>query len=123
MIKNLFFVGVILLCTTTAKASDFSISYKWCSGSPEIKLNNVPKDTATIEFYMVDIFVPAFNHGGGTIKYTNQKIIPCGQFNATFEGPSPPPPQVHDYELTANAKDKDGKILSPAKFVRKFPEK
>lgn len=103
--------------------SAFGIKYTWCSGSPEIQLSNVPKGTTEIDFKMVDLWVQSFNHGGGKIKYTNQKTIPCGAFTPTYTGPSPPPPQIHDYELTATAKDKDGKVLGTAKFARKFPER
>ena len=101
----------------------FGIIYTWCSGSPDIQLSNVPKGTTEIDFKMVDLWVQSFNHGGGKLKYTNQKSVPCGAFNATYTGPSPPPPQIHDYELTATAKDKDGKVLGTAKFTRKFPER
>lgn len=116
--SSLFLIGAI----SNANAADFGISYKWCSGSPDVQLSNVPKGTTQIEFRMVDLFVPAFNHGGGKVQYTNQKAIKCGEFTSTYTGPSPPPPQIHEYELTAVAKDKDGTALATAKFKRKFPE-
>jgi hypothetical protein len=112
-----------VLCTPSIAQSNFGVKYTWCSGSPEIQLSNVPKGTVEIDFKMLDLWVPSFNHGGGKVKYTNQKSIPCGAFTPTYTGPSPPPPKVHDYELTATAKDKDGKVLGTAKFVRKFPER
>ena len=113
-----------LIATSPADAQGtFGIKFTWCSGSPDIQLSSVPKGTTEIEFKMVDTWVPSYNHGGGKIKYTNQKSIPCGTFNSTYTGPSPPPPQIHDYELTATAKDKDGKVLATAKFTRKFPER
>lgn len=117
------FVSCFFLHSPAKAQSNFSIKYTWCSGSPEIQLSNVPKGTVEIDFKMVDLWVQSFNHGGGKVKYTNQKSIPCGAFTSTYTGPSPPPPQIHDYELTASAKDKDGKVLGSAKFVRKFPER
>lgn len=117
------FVSCFFLYSPAKAQSNFGIKYTWCSGSPEIQLSNVPKGTVEIDFKMVDLWVQSFNHGGGKVKYTNQKSIPCGAFTSTYTGPSPPPPQIHDYELTASAKDKDGKVLGSAKFVRKFPER
>lgn len=115
-------IAALTLCVSQATAADFTMNYKWCSGSPNIQVSNVPKGTSELEFKMVDLNKPSFNHGGGKIKYTNQKNIACGEFTSTFTGPSPPPPQVHDYEITATAKDKDGNVLGTAKAVKKFPE-
>jgi hypothetical protein len=124
ILAMLAFLPTLFMTTTPADAqSPFAIKYTWCSGSPDIQLSNVPKGTAEIEFKMVDTWVPSYNHGGGKVKYTNQKSVPCGAFSASYTGPSPPPPQIHDYELTAIAKDKDGKVLGSAKFTRKFPER
>jgi len=103
-------------------ADEFKISFKWCSGSPEVQLNNVPKNTSLIEFRMIDFNAPSYNHGGGKVKFNNQKSISCGEFSSTYEGPSPPPPSVHTYEITAVAKDKDGNALGTAKATKKFPE-
>jgi hypothetical protein len=118
VLAGLFVIGTMSI----VNAADFGITYKWCSGSPDVQLSNVPKGTTLIEFRMIDLFVPSFNHGGGKVKFTNQKSIPCGEFTSNYTGPSPPPPQVHEYELTAVAKDKDGTALGTAKFKRKFPE-
>lgn len=125
--RFLAILGVLIAPLFISSPSDaqsaFGIKYTWCSGSPDIQLSNVPKGTTEIEFRMMDLMAQSFNHGGGTVKYSNQKSIACGAFNSSYTGPSPPPPQIHEYELTATAKDKDGKVLGTAKFMRKFPER
>ena len=102
-------------------AADFSTKFSWCSGSPIIDLMNVPKGTTKLEFSMPDLNYPK-NHLIAKMDYKNEKKIPCGELNKGYEGPMPPPPQVHTYELTITAIDKDGKILGKAVTSRKFPE-
>lgn len=116
-------IAPLLASSPSGAQGAFGIKYTWCSGSPDVQLSNVPKGTTEIEFRMMDLMAQSFNHGGGKVKYTNQKSIPCGAFTSTYTGPSPPPPKIHEYELTATAKDKDGKVLGTAKFMRKFPER
>lgn len=70
---------------------------------------------------MSDIMVPGYDHGGGSVAFTGQKAISCGAIS-NFRGPSPPPPQVHDYQWTVRALDAAGKELGVARAVRKFPE-
>ena len=123
-------LAIIFTSLTVASPSQaqskFGIKYTWCSGdrpSPKIQISNAPKGTSEIEFRMVDQMKPAFKHGGGTVPYSNQKAIACGSLGPSYVGPFPPAPQVHDYELTATAKDKDGKVLGTTSFIRKYPEK
>jgi len=116
--------SVLGLSPQMATAADFHISFKWCSGSPETQLANVPKGTATLEFGMVDLMAQGYRHGGGKIKYNGQKKIPCGGLSSnTYEGPSPPPPQIHEYVWTVKALDASGAVLATAKASRKFPER
>lgn len=114
--------GGALLFGATGAASAFSASFKWCpSGSPSFSLGGVPKGTTKIRFDMVDLNVPTYRHGGGTVDYKGQKSVPCGSFGWGYNGPSPPPGQVHTYEFTIKATGADGKTLGTAKARRKYP--
>lgn len=114
-------LAALLLSSGPVAAADFAISFKWCSGSSEIALTNVPKGTASLSAKMVDLFKPSYPHGGGKVAYSGRKTIPCGALT-NFEGPSPPPPQVHDYRWTVEALDASGNVLATASATRKFPE-
>ena len=67
---------------------------KTCSGqpitspSPAFSLAGVPAGTVELEFRMVDLEAPRFNHGGGKVRYAGQARIPSGAFQ--FIGPCPP---------------------------------
>jgi phosphatidylethanolamine-binding protein (PEBP) family uncharacterized protein len=61
-----------LLIATTINASAFSISFKWCGGpSPVFSLSGVPNGTKTLQFHMLDLDAPNYNHGGGNVAYTD----------------------------------------------------
>lgn len=112
----------LTLTSNMAYASSFKASFAWCSGTPEFQLSNVPKDTAKLVFEMTDLWVQSYQHGGGSIQYKGQKIIPCGALNGSYNLPSPPHPEVHEYEWEIKALDKDGNTLGITKTKRKFPE-
>lgn len=116
------FALTLALAPTSVRAEGFSISFRWCSGSSEIKLAGVPKGTATLDARMVDLWVRGYDHGGGTLAYKGQKSIPCGAIS-NFRGPAPPAGQVHDYRWTVRALGADGHELATAEATRKFPEK
>lgn len=118
--QGLVLAGLIL-ASAGGEASAFTASFRWCSGSPAFTLNAVPKGTQTLKFNMVDQQAPSYRHGGGTVKYTGQRSVACGELSS-FVGPSPPPPQVHTYEFTIQAVGSDGSVLGTAKARRKFPE-
>jgi phosphatidylethanolamine-binding protein (PEBP) family uncharacterized protein len=111
------------LVANMAHASDFKVSFEWCSETPEFQLMNVPKGTSKLVFEMTDLWVQSFQHGGGSIEYKSQKVIPCGALKGSYSPPSPPYPQVHDYEWEIKALDKDGNTLAYTKTKKKFPEK
>lgn len=125
-------VGVLALvgCNATSGGTGASsapntirLSVNWCSGSPAFQLGNVPKGTSTLNFRMVDRQAPGYPHGGGSVAYNGQNSIPCGALTGgSYSPPSPPPPQVHDYEWTVTAVDASGKALAVGQAVKKFPE-
>lgn len=115
-------VALITASTAPSAAEAFSISFRWCSGSSEITLKGVPKGTTTLEASMLDYMARGYDHGGGKVAWKGEKQIPCGAIK-NYRPPSPPPPQVHEYEWTVDALDASGKVLGTAKAVRKYPEK
>lgn len=115
--------GCAVSVVSAAPAQAFSATFRWCSGTPEFRMKQVPKGTARLTFRMVDLWVPNYPHGGGEIAYKGQATIPCGSLSGSYAPPSPPPPQVHDYEWTITALDGSGKTLGTTKVTRKFPER
>ena len=44
-------------------------------------LSGVPNGTKTLQFHMIDLDKPDYDHGGGNVAYTGHKTIPCGALN------------------------------------------
>ncbi len=107
----------------SAPAHALEASFRWCSGSPEFKLQGVPKGTAKLTFRMLDLNAPGFRHGGGEVAYTGKNVVPCGALRGNnYRGPSPPS-GAHTYRWTITAIDASGKVLAETKVERQFPEK
>ena len=114
----------------TAAQAEFKISFGWgdipaCNtgrpnrvGSPAFVLKGVPKGTTQIEFKLVDLNVPSYNHGGGKVKVSSDGKMPFGAFK--YKSPCPPG-EVHTYEWRATAKA-GRKVLATATAQRKYPE-
>lgn len=91
------------------------------SPNPEIFVSNVPAGTAFFEVKMVDLDRPNTNHGGGTIPYTGEGVIPVGSLDS-YRGPQPPAPEVHTYVITVRALNADKSLLlGEGKASRKYP--
>lgn len=108
-----------------AKLPNMPVSFNWCDPSPSFTVGNVPPTTKTLSFRMVDKQVPSYQHGGGSIAFTGKgsQTIPCGSLTGgNYRGPTPPPPQVHDYEWTVTALDANGTAVAAGRATRKFPE-
>lgn len=101
-----------------------AVAFRWCSASPDFTVGAIPAGTKTLSFRMIDKQVPSYNHGGGTYTHDGKPSakVPCGALSGGYNGPSPPPPQVHDYEWTVTALDASGKALAVGRASRKFPE-
>ena len=110
------------LAASASGALAFSVSFAWCSGSPNFQLNDVPAGTVNLQFAMTDLDKPSFHHGGGTVGYRGQPEVPCGAFASGFVGPSPPPGEIHTYEFAIKALAPDGHVLATTTARRKFPE-
>ncbi len=111
-----------LLIMSTASASAFSMSFRWCGlGSPVFTLSGIPKGTTALQFHMIDLQVPSYNHGGGTVPYKGQSTVACGALG-NYTPPSPPSGS-HSYQITVTALGAGNGNLGTATFTRQFPEK
>lgn len=109
-----------------AKLPNMTVSFKWCGGgSPDFTVGNIPATAKTLNFRMIDQQAQGYMHGGGTVPASGKatQSIPCGGLTGgTYIGPSPPPPQVHDYQWTVKALDGNGTAVAVGTATRKFPE-
>ncbi|OWU86143.1 hypothetical protein ATO6_04610 [Oceanicola sp. 22II-s10i] len=87
-------------------------------GNPQFTLSGVPAGTETIEFKLVDLDVPSYDHGGARLKMTGSGKVPAGLFK--YKSPCPPS-GVHTYEWRATAKA-GNKVLAKAAAKRRYPE-
>lgn len=122
----------LCLVTTIAIASAMGastvhamgLSFSWAgvpacgSNSPAFSLSGVPKGTSKLSFNMVDLNVPSYQHGGGSVAYQGNSRIPAGRFS--YKGPCPPSGQ-HTYRWTVEALDASGKVLASGSASRPFP--
>lgn len=102
-----------------------NLAFTWCSGSPQFAIGNIPATAKTLSFRMIDQQAQGYNHGGGTLPASGKptQAVPCGALTGgTYNGPSPPPPQVHDYQWTVTALDAAGQAVAVGRATRKFPE-
>ena len=125
-------LGALILagCQTVKEAENIStlgVEFSWagvkaCSGTPPaFTISNVPDATDTLVFKMVDMDVPGYNHGGGTVKYTGSGEIPEGAFY--YQG-SCPPSGSHRYRFTVKAINAAGDtILGKGEQTHEFPPK
>lgn len=107
-----------------AGSATLSVSFNWCSGTPATKVSGIPAGTKTLRFRLKDHQATGYQHGGGEYPVSGKSVsIPCGGLKSkTYEGPSPPPGQVHDYEWTVTAVDAGGSVVGSGSAVRKFPQ-
>lgn len=131
-LMRIFASAVLLAALGSPAFADFKLSFGWgdipmCTsgrpnrvGNPAFTLTNVPDGTTVIEFKMVDLDVPRFNHGGGKVKVKQggSYQIPSGAFK--YKSPCPPDGS-HVYEWTATAKA-GRKVLATATSQRLYPE-
>ena len=71
--------------------------------NPPLVLRDIPEGTTRIDFELVDLNVPGFDHGGGRINIASNAdgTIPAGTFR--YRSPCPPG-AVHTYEWRATAR-------------------
>lgn len=117
------FSSFAILTIVAQPALAMTASFRWCAGTPEFKLSEVPKATVKLRFLMRDLDAPHYPHGGGEFVYAaGQATIPCRALKGDYEGPSPPPGTVHTYQWTIEALDGAGSTLTKTTVTKKFPE-
>jgi hypothetical protein len=114
-----------LLFAPPATAAGLQAQFTWqgapaCSHTPPaFTVRDVPPRTAALRFTMHDLQVPAYPHGGGTVRYTGSPDIPPGAFD--YNGPCPPPGSRHQYRWTVEALDAAGRVLARTAVTHAFP--
>jgi phosphatidylethanolamine-binding protein (PEBP) family uncharacterized protein len=114
-----------MLGMTVSAAGAMSLSFSWtgvsrCTSSPPaFTLSNVPPGTSRLAFNMVDLNLPSFPHGGGTVSYQGGDQVAAGSFS--YQGPCPPQGQQHNYRWTVKALDASGKTLATTSATGRFP--
>jgi len=108
-----------------AQVPSFSVDVKWAGSkaccdpqSPPFTLTDIPPGTRRLRFTMTDLDAPNFVHGGGSVLYSGQRLIPRGAFS--YRGPCPPRGQ-HRYHWTVDAEDAAGHTLAIATITKNFP--
>ncbi|MBJ3774748.1 YbhB/YbcL family Raf kinase inhibitor-like protein [Acuticoccus mangrovi] len=122
-----------ILVATPGSAGAFSISFDWsglklCNtgrpnrvGSPAFRVTGLPPGTKSVVFKLVDLDVPRYNHGGGTVTMTRSGTVPPGAFR--YQSPCPPGGR-HTYEWRATAKagpNGRGATLGTTSARRRYP--
>jgi hypothetical protein len=107
-----------------AGSTTLSVSFSWCSGTPATKVGGIPAGAKTLRFRLKDHQATGYQHGGGEYPVSGKSVsIPCnGLKSRTYEGPSPPAGEVHEYEWIVTAVDAGGSIVGTGSAVRKFPQ-
>ena len=94
--------------------------HRCSSKSPEIRVAGIPAGTKFLKVTLVDLDVPFWDHGGGTVNNDGSGVIPAGSLKSGYNGPCPPGGS-HRYEFTVNALDGQGRIIGAGKKMNKFP--
>ena len=122
-----------LLASTGTAMADFQLSISsWgniplCTsgrpntvGNPQFTLRDIPEGTTRLDFEMVDLDVPGYDHGGGRVRVGGggDGVIPAGTF--TYRSPCPPG-GTHTYEWTVTARSGSG-VLATASTRLRYPQ-
>ena len=94
--------------------------HRCSSKSPEIRVAGIPAGTKLLKVTLVDLDVPFWNHGGGTVENDGSGVIPAESLKSGYNGPCPPGGS-HRYEFTVDAVDEQGLIVGSGKKMNKFP--
>jgi phosphatidylethanolamine-binding protein (PEBP) family uncharacterized protein len=110
-------------------AAEMEVAFSWdgikaCTHeSPEIRVARIPDGTVELQVMLKDISLPAYNHGGGSVKHDGSGIIPAGALTIGYNGPCPPPGERHKYDFWVMARNGEGVIIGFGKSRQYFPPK
>lgn len=129
LVLLILFIVVVAACEKRSKdVAEMGVSFEWNppetrrNQNPEIHLTGVPEATHRFSVELVDLDLKTFNHGGGNYPYTGSSIIPAGELDGFYQGPSPPPGIFHQYQFTVKALNADGVVIGEGKHTRQYPE-
>ena len=118
------------LCSCTDKYKDaivMGVNFEWqpidngSRDNPKISLTNVPEGTKRFYVSLIDLDIKTYDHGGGYVDNDGSGTIQRGSIEGNYNGPAPwLPDMIHDYEITVEAYDENGKVIGIGKGVRKF---
>ena len=132
----MYFVAVVCFsCALLSAACDgpdkqampIKVDFTWnapcanLSMSPGIRLEQVPEGTVRFYVGLIDLDLPAFDHGGGFAPYVHSATLPAGAVQGAYKGPSPPYGSVHTYEIRVEALGPGDKVLGVGTMRRKYP--
>lgn len=122
-------IVVVAACEKRSKdIAEMGVFFEWNppetrrNQNPEIHLTGVPETTHRFLVELVDLDMKPFNHGGGTYIYNGSLVIPAGELDGYYQGPSPPPGVVHQYQFTVKALNADGVVIGEGRHTRQYPE-
>ncbi|MBF9032888.1 phospholipid-binding protein [Rhodobacterales bacterium HKCCE2091] len=107
----------------------FSVQFEWgniphCTSgypsevpSPRFTIYGLPYGTDRVEFRMVDLDAPGYNHGGATLRMSQGGTLRPGIF--TYRGPCPPHGS-HTYQWIVTARN-GNQVLGTAYAERRYP--
>jgi phosphatidylethanolamine-binding protein (PEBP) family uncharacterized protein len=129
-ILGLLAIVIVASAVNGTAAQAFSFTFTWggipkcTSGNPNtvsnpiFSLSAVPKGATKIVFHLTDLNVPDFNHGGGLVVYSGQKMIKAGAFK--YQSPCPPNGK-HSYQWSAVVFDAAAKNIASATSSKMYP--
>ena len=109
-------------------AAKMDVDFSWegiaaCTHeSPEIRVSKIPEGTEELRVRLKNIDIPAWNQGGGMVKYDGSGIIPAGALKLGYNGPCPPSGRLK-YEFSVMAVNAEGVIIGFGKARQSFPPK
>ncbi len=117
--------ALALAVAPVAAQQTLSLAFSWAGtaacapGPPAFRVGDVPAGTAALRFTMHDEQAPDYPHGGGTVRWTGNHVIPAGAFR--YRGPCPPQGARHLYRWTVEALSGSGQVLATGSAERPFP--
>jgi hypothetical protein len=119
--------AVALLGLGAGEAQAFQANFSWhgvkaCTGaSPSFTIKGAPAGTAQLRFQLKDLNAIAFPHGGGTVAYSGNRLVPAGAI--PYRAPCPPAGERHKYIWTIESLDASGNVLAKTQAAGVFPPK
>lgn len=128
LILLILVIVIVTACEKRAEeVSDMGVSFKWNPPktqyqNPEIHLTGIPEATHRFLVKLVDLDLKTYNHGGGYYLHNGFSVIPPGELDGDYQGPSPPPGIVHQYQITVKALNADDVVIGEGRYTRQYPE-